>query len=152
MSRQVRLRRAAITTSILKAIACAAVGGWSMWQTTLPMDSLVAMFAFFVGTVAFVGSAGYLVGAFLLSRRSHFWRIFGGIVDTTLTAVAAWVLFWLAGRSFDAVNGYGPGNPGPLPAVIFAAIGVVWIGASIPMLAWFVLDVGARVERRRQQA
>ena len=147
-----RLRRAAIGASILKAIACAAVGIWSLWQTTLPMDSLVAMFAFFVAAISLIGSVGYLLGAFLLSRRSFFWRILGGIMDATGTALVAWVFLWFADRSLAAVNSYGPGDPGPLPAVVFAAIGVVWIAASFPMLAWFLLGARARYQRRRQQA
>lgn len=149
--RKVWLRRAAIWASLLKAITCAAVGGWSIWQMTLSTDALVGMFAFFVGAVSVIGSVGYLLGAFLLSRRIVLWQFSGGIIDATLTALVAWVFFWLADRSFAAVNAYGQGDPGVLPAEIFEAIGVAWIAASIPMLAWFLLGAAARFQLRRQQ-
>ena len=150
-SRQIRLRRAAISASLLKVIASAAFAGYFIWRWTTPMDALAGLLTIGSAFLWVCGGIAYMLAAFLLSRRSFRWR-FGGIIDATVTAAVAWVFFWFAEQSFAAVNAYGQGNPGELPAVIFAAIGVVWIAASIPMVAWFLLGAATRFQLRRQQA
>jgi hypothetical protein len=144
-----RLRRAAIWAPFLKAIPCAALGGYFMWSLTRPIYGFGWTLTLVVAVLWLIFGAGYLLAAFLLSRRSFLWRFSGGIIDATVTTVVALVFFWLAERSPANVNSCCQGDPNALPAVIFAAIGVAWIAASIPMLAWFLLGAAARFRRRR---
>lgn len=150
-SRQVWLRRVAISASFLKAIPCAALGGYFMWWLTTPMDALVSMLTFGIAELWLIGGVGYLLAAFLLSRQSFAERFTGGIIDATGTGIVAWVIFWLAERPGEVVLSYSHGVPDAVPQPIFWAIALVWIAASIPMLAWFLFGAVARFQRRRQQ-
>jgi hypothetical protein len=123
-----------------------------MWWLMKPMDGFVAMVTILIAVLSLVGGVGYLLAAFLLSRRSLFWRLSGGIIDATVTAIVAWVIFWLAEQSAADVNSCCQGDPKAVPAVVLAAIAVVWIGVSLPMLAWFLLGTADRFQQRRQQA
>jgi hypothetical protein len=149
--RQGSLRRAAVWASFLKAIACAAVGGYFIWQSTMPMDALGTLFAFVVAEFWLTGGVAYLLAVFLLSRRSFLWRFSGGLIDATATAIVAGVILWIDEPSLTVVYSCCQGDPRVAAPAIIAAIAVVWIAASIPMLAWFLLGAKARFEQRRQQ-
>jgi hypothetical protein len=144
------LRRAAIWAPFFKAIPCAALGAYFIWSLTRPIYGFGWSLTFIAAVLSLLFGAGYLLAAFLLSRRSFPWRFSGGIIDATVTTVVAGIIFWLAERSAANVNSCCQGDPNALPAVIFAAIGVAWIAASLPMLAWFLLGAVARFRRRRQ--
>jgi len=147
-----RWRRAAIWTPFFKAIPCAALGGYSMWLLTTPIYGFGWTLTFVVAVLWLIFGAGYLLAAFLLSRRSFLWRFSGGIIDATVTALVAWVIFWLANYPGAVVLSYSKeGVPNAVPQPVFAAIGVVWIAASLPMLAWLLLGAVARFQRPRQQ-
>jgi hypothetical protein len=150
--RQVWLRRAAIWASFFKAIPCAALGGYSIWLLTKPMDGLVGLLALFITAFWLYCAVGYLLAAFLLSRPSLAERLTGGIFDATATAFVTAVIFWLAGQAAASVNSCCQGDPNAVPVVILGALGVVWIAASIPMLAWFLRGAAARFQHRRQEA
>src|SRR5258708_34601530 len=90
------LRRAAISASCLKAIPCLALGGYSVWSLTTPMDALVGLLALYIAAFSLYGAAAYMLAAFLLSRRPFVWRFSGGIIDATATTALAWGIFWLA--------------------------------------------------------
>lgn len=149
--RQVSLRRAAIWVSFLKAIPCAALGGYSIWLLTMPMDALVGMLGLFTAEFWLCGGVVYLLAAFLLSRPSLPERLTGGIIDATATVTVAGVILWLDEPSLTVVYSCCQGDPRVVVPMIFAAIAVAWIAASIPMLAWFLLGAKARFEQRRQQ-
>jgi hypothetical protein len=149
--RQVTLRRAAISASFLKAIPCAALGGYFIWSLTTPMDALVGMFTLGIAAFLLYGGVAYLLAAFLLARRSFLWRFSGGLIDATATAVVAGVILWLDEPSLTVVYSCCQGDPKVVVPAIIAAIAAVWIAASIPMLAWFLLGTVARFHRRRQQ-
>ena len=121
-----------------------------MWWLTRPLDGLGWILIYLIAMLWLTFGAGYLLAAFLLSRRSLFWRFSGGIIDATVTALVAGIIFWLAQQSAANVNSCCQGDPNALPAVIFGALGVAWIAASIPMLAWFLLGATARFQPRRQ--
>src|SRR5260221_5236117 len=110
-----RLRRAAIWAPFLKAIPCFALAGYSIWELTKPMDALVGMFGLFVTASLLCGGVGYLLAAFLLSRPSFPERFTGGIVDVTATAIAAGVIFSLAGHSAANVTTCCQGDPNAVP-------------------------------------
>src|SRR5260370_16381795 len=101
------LRRAAISASCLKAIPSLALGGYSVWSLTTPMDALVGLLALYIAAFSLYGAVGYMLAAFLLSRRPFVWRLCGGIIDATATAAGAWGLFWLA----DSPGGILPSSP-----------------------------------------
>jgi hypothetical protein len=122
-----------------------------VWWLTRPNLGFGWILTFLIALLWVIGAVAYLLAAFLLSRRSFPWRFTGGIVDATATAIVAGVIFWLAARSAANVNTCCQGDPNAVPVVILAAIGVVWIAASIPMLAWLLLDAVARFQQRRQQ-
>jgi hypothetical protein len=147
-----RFRSVAIWAPFLKAIPCAVLGGYFGWWLTRPGQGFGWIVTFFFASLWLLGGAAYLLAALLLSRRSLFWRLGGGIIDATATAIGALGFFWLAGRSAENVNSCCQGDPNAVPVVIFGAIAIVWIAASVPMLAWFVLGAAARFQQRRQQA
>ena len=122
-----------------------------MWSLTKPIYGFGWTLTFVVAVLSLIFGSGYLLAGFLLSLRSLFWRFSGGIIDATVTALVAWVIFWLAEQSAANVNSCCQGDPNAVPVVILAAIALVWIAASIPMLAWFLLGTVARFQRRRQQ-
>ncbi len=146
-----RWRRATIWAPFFKAIPCAALGGYFIWSLTTPIYGFGWTLTFVAAVFWLIFGAGYSLAAFLLSRRSFLWRFSGGIVDATVTTVVAWVFFWLAGQSAANVNSCCQGDPNAVPVVILAAIALVWIAASIPMLAWLLLGTVARFQRPRQQ-
>jgi hypothetical protein len=148
--RQISLRRAAIWAPFVKAIPCVALGGYSLWLLTTPMDGLVYIFGFLVAQFWLLCGVGYLSAALLLSRRSLGWRLSGGIIDVAATAVVALVILWFADQSAANVTSCCQGDPNAVPVVILAAIAIVWIAASFPMLAWFLLGAVAQFDRRRQ--
>jgi hypothetical protein len=147
----VSLRRVAMSASFLKAIACAALGGYFIWQSTTPMEALGTLFAIVVANFWLTGGGAYLLAAFLLSRRSFLWRFSGGLIDATATAIVAGVILWLDERSLTVVYSCCQGDPRVVMPAIIAAVAVVWIAASVPMVAWFLLGAKARFELRRQQ-
>jgi hypothetical protein len=146
-----RLRRAAIWAPFFKAIPSAALGGYFIWWLTRPIYGFGWTLTLIAAVLCLIFGAGYLLAAFLLSRRSFPWRFTGGIIDATVTALVAAVLFWLVEQSAADVSSCCQGDPNAVPLVILAAIAIVWIAASIPMLAWFALGAVARFRRRRPQ-
>jgi hypothetical protein len=71
--REFWLRRAAITASFLKAIPCVALGGYSLWSLTTPMDGLVYIFVFLVAQFWLLCGVGYLSAGSLTWLRRRLW-------------------------------------------------------------------------------
>src|SRR5258708_10200105 len=143
------LRRAAISASCLKAIPSLALGGYSVWSLTTPMDALVGLLALYIAAFSLYGAVGYMLAAFLLSRRPFVWRLCGGIIDATATAAVAWVIFWLSGSPGGIAHSGRYETPRAVPPSALAGLAVVWIAASAPMRVLLLLDAPAAFRRRR---
>jgi hypothetical protein len=135
----------------LKAIPCLAFAGYSIWSLTTPPEPLVGLFELFVAQFWLYGGVAYLFAAFLLARRSFAWRLTGGLIDATATAIVAGVILWIDEPSLTAVYSCCQGDPRVIGPAIVALIAVAWIAASLPMMAWLIRDSAARFQQRRQR-
>src|SRR5260370_19148608 len=133
------LRRAAISEYCVKAIPCLALGGYSVWSLTTPMDALVGLLALYIAAFSLYGAVGYMLAAFLLSRRPFVWRFSGGIIDATATAAVAWVIFWLAGSPGEVVLSGRYRTPGAVPPSDLPSLTVVVNSASVPVIRWHLV-------------
>src|SRR5258708_22861476 len=106
-----RLRRAAIWAPFFKAIPCAALGGYSMWLLTTPIYGFGWTLTFVVAVLWLIFGAGYLLAAFLLSRRSFLLRFSGGILVPAVRARLALGIFFLPAPPSTPAPSSNPYNP-----------------------------------------
>jgi len=147
-SAQTWLRRASVIAALTKALACGAMGGWLIWQSTLPMDGLAALMVTYVGALWLLGAFAYLFGAFLLARRWFPWRVIGGLLDATATWIVAWVAISFGQYQVLYVT-YAPNGPGAWPPAIAFLLAALWIAASLPIVSSFLLAAVMRARRQR---
>jgi hypothetical protein len=132
------LRLAAIASSATQGLVLVTLGTVLLWQSSNIPDGLAAMAQEFVGVGIVLSAIGYFLTAFLAARRWLPWRIVGGLLGGSLTAIFAYIAIWFGVAEARYVE-YAPAHdPSAWPPVLAFAIAALWVVAFVPVAAMVV--------------